>query len=520
MIVLSSDSGKPCRLHITVKGMRILILREGSHLRRCFCRIVADHIGEHQSVCNAVRQVMERTQLMCQRVVHAQEGICKSKTCHAGGVCHLFSCFCICCTIFIRAGQIRKYILNGFQRQAVRIIGSHHGNVCLQRMGHNIDTGRAGQALRHVHHIICIDNGHIGQKLIISQRPFLSGCFIGDDGKGRYLGTGSGGGGDCHEISLFAHLREGINSLADIHEIHCHVHEIHFGMLIHHPHDLRRVHSGAAAQGDDSIRLKASHLLCTGLGAFQLGIRLYIIEAAVNDSHLIQLVGYGLCISILIKEGIRYDEGTFLVHDGAQLIESHRHAAALEINFFRCSEPKHVFSPFRNGLDVDQLFDPYIFRYGVSAPGSAAQCQRRKQTEVVEIADTALGRRSIHEDTAGLHGCLMLRHLCFSVLGIGVHIQRGGMTIAAVLYKLFCLVNGLIKGRCTVHGKNRGELLMSKRLRNIHGIYFSNDDLRVRRHIHTGHLCDHRSRLSDDLRIDRTCRGKDNGGNLFLFLLI
>ena len=49
-------------------------------------------------------------------------------------------------------------------------------------------------------------------------------------------------------------------------------------MLVHHPHDLARVHGGAAAQGDDAVGLEAVHGLGAFLGAGQGGIGRHVEE--------------------------------------------------------------------------------------------------------------------------------------------------------------------------------------------------------------------------------------------------
>ena len=90
-------------------------------------------------------------------------------------------------------------------------------------------------------------------------------------------------------------------------------------MLIHNPHDLTCIHCGAAAQCDDDIRLECSHSLCTFHRICQGRVRLYIGEALVNNAHLIQFIGNRFCITIHIKEGVRYNKCSLLAHDILQL---------------------------------------------------------------------------------------------------------------------------------------------------------------------------------------------------------
>ena len=46
------------------------------------------------------------------------------------------------------------------------------------------------------------------------------------------------------EVGLLAHLGEGEDALADVHEVHGHVLKLALGVLVHHPHDL----AGAIAE--------------------------------------------------------------------------------------------------------------------------------------------------------------------------------------------------------------------------------------------------------------------------------
>ena len=57
------------------------------------------------------------------------------------------------------------------------------------------------------------------------------------------------------------------------------------------------------------------------------------------------------------------------------LYTSYRHAAFLKVYLIRSPKPKHIFSPLCNCFNIDQVFYTYIFRYGVSSPGTATKCQ-------------------------------------------------------------------------------------------------------------------------------------------------
>ena len=146
-------------------------------------------------------------------------------------------------------------------------------------------------------------------------------------------------------------------------------------MLVHYPHDLCGIHCRSAAKRDDRIRFKCTHLICTKTCALQCRVRSYFVEACVLDSHFVQFRLDRSYISVLVQERVCYDKCFFLMHDRSKFIQCNRHTAFLKVYFLRCSEPKHVLSPLGNGLDVQQMFHSYVFRYGVSAPGSASECQ-------------------------------------------------------------------------------------------------------------------------------------------------
>ena len=99
-------------------------------------------------------------------------------------------------------------------------------------MGHGVDTGSRGKSLRCGHVHIGIDNGHFRHKLIIGKRIFYAGLFIGDNGERRDFTAGTGRGRNGDKVGFFTHLREGVDTLADIHKAHSHVHKVCFGMLV------------------------------------------------------------------------------------------------------------------------------------------------------------------------------------------------------------------------------------------------------------------------------------------------
>ncbi len=395
--------------------------------------------------------VVERAELVGQGVVDSQEGVGKCHTCQAGCVGHMVAGRDVR-AVCISGRQVVKYELGRLERCAFREVGCQHGDIGLDRVRHDVDTGSGCQALGLCHHVVGINNGHIRKELIVGQRILDARVAVRDDSERCDLGACTGGGRDCYEIGFLSHLRIHVDTLPDVHEVHGHVGEVGIRVLIEHPHDLGRVHCGAAAERDDDVRLKCPHLGRAFQGVLQCRVGLYIGEACVDDSHGVELLLDRLRVAVLVKECVRYDERAFFVHDRAELVESDRHAALLEIDLFRCAEPKHIFSPLCNGLDIDEVQRAYIVGNGISAVGAAAQGQGRKEREVIDVADAALRGWCVDQDAACLHAVSMGCH--FLLLG-RVDIEGSRVAEAAVADELVCLVEGLLEAVSPVHGKDR-----------------------------------------------------------------
>ena len=290
---------------------------------------------------------MEGAQLVRHRMADAEEGVRERDARHRGGVRHLFARDGVVCAVRIGAGQVFKDLFGGYERLTVGVRRSHDGGICLERMGERVDTGRGGQTLRHGHHEVCVDDRHLREQFVVGEGVLDARRFVGDDGERRDLGTGTGGGRDGDEVSLFAHLGEGVHPLADIHEAHRHVEEVHFGMFVEHPHDLAGIHRGAAAEGDDHVGLEVRHQLGAFLRAGEVGIGRDVVEAGVADAHFVELVGDGLDIVVLIQEFVGDDERPLLVHDVFEFVEGDGQAAPLVIDFFRQTQPQHILFPLR-----------------------------------------------------------------------------------------------------------------------------------------------------------------------------
>ena len=163
--------------------------------------------------------------------------------------------------------------------------------------------------------IIRVDDSHLRKKLIVRKRIFNARGLVGYNRERRNFGTRTRGSGDSDEVCLFAHLREGVNSLSDIHEAHCHIEEVDFGMFVHNPHDFARVHCRAAAERDDAIGFEGFHLSGTLFCACKGRVGRDVEERGVRYTHLVEFIGDGFNESVMIKETVGYDEATFFAHN-------------------------------------------------------------------------------------------------------------------------------------------------------------------------------------------------------------
>ena len=77
------------------------------------------------------------------------------------------------------------------------------------------------------------------------------------------------------------------------------------------------------------------------------------------------------------------------------------------------------------------------------------------------------------------------------------------MAETAVLDQAFCLGEGVLQIRSPVHRQYRGEFLVGKLLAQIHRVDLADQDLASFRNGHARQRRDGRSRLSDDLRVQR-----------------
>ena len=401
--------------------------------------------------------------------------------------------------VVVGARQVLEDELHGTQGKAVGVVGRHDRDIGLEGVREDIDARGGGQALGLGHHVVGVDNGHVGHELVVGQRPLGAGLGVGDDGERRHLGAGAGGGGDGHEEGLGAALGVLVDALADVHEVHGHVLEALLGVLIHGPHDLAGVHGGAAADGDDAVGVEGAQQLQALQAVLQLGVGRDGPEARVGDALLVKRRLDLRGEAGGVQEGVGHDEGALLAVDLGELAQGDGHAALLEEDLLGGTEPQHVLTPLCDGLDVEQVLGADVAGDGVAAPGAAAQREGGSHLEVIEVADAALGGGGVDEDAAGLHGLVVLLDL---LLLVDVDVEGGGVAVTAVGDEALGLGDGLVEGLGLVHAQDRGELLVRHLLGGVNALDLADEDLGALGHLDAGDLGDGVGALADDLGVD------------------
>ena len=154
--------------------------------------------------------------------IQSQECVGKCHTGHTGSVGHL---------LILPQDHLLRYsyadrqicripFFTAFNGKTVCIISSHDGCISFQRMSHNINTGCACQ-VPSAGSSCCLHRRSPCSAATHSQPADilrLSSCIC-NNCKGGNLRTCTGRGRDRYEVCFLAHLREGIYSLTDIHEI-------------------------------------------------------------------------------------------------------------------------------------------------------------------------------------------------------------------------------------------------------------------------------------------------------------
>ena len=137
------------------------------------------------------------------------------------------------------------------QRKRVGIIAMERGNIGLDGMRHSIHAGVRGQFFGHGLREVRVDNRHIRRDVEVCERILHTLCIIRDNGERSHLRRRTGGGRNRAETRLGAQRRE-IEWDAELFKRGVRI-------LIERPHGFRRINRGAAANGDDPVRLELTH---------------------------------------------------------------------------------------------------------------------------------------------------------------------------------------------------------------------------------------------------------------------
>ncbi|MNE34095.1 hypothetical protein D3C80_1278030 [compost metagenome] len=123
--------------------------------------------------------------------------------------------------------------------------------------------------------------------------------------------------------------------------------------------------------------------------------------------------------------------------------------------------PQHVFCSLRYSFLVDQVFWTDVFRDGVTAPGTAAQRQRRSEFKVVQVTDTTLRRWGVDQDTRGFHLVAEEGYAFRLVILVGV--QTRGVTDTAHGDQFFRFADGVFKVFGAIHSQRWRQFFVSER---------------------------------------------------------
>ena len=142
-----------------------------------------------------------------------------------------------------------------------------------------------------------------------------------------------------------------------------------------------------------------------------------------------------------------------------------------------------------------------VLRDGVAAPRAAAERERGRRVEVVDVAYAALRRGRVDEDAARLHAALevvelfALRHYVevlevveLFALRHDVEVDRRGVAEAAVRDEALSLRYGVPEVRGAVHREHRRELFMRELLADVYALDLADEYLRALGARHRGYL--------------------------------
>lgn len=121
------------------------------------------------------------------------------------------------------------------------------------------------------------------------------------------------------------------------------------------------------------------------------------------------------------------------------------------------------------------MLDADVFGNRVAAPCAAAERERRRRFEIVQVADGALRGRRIDEHTAGLHRLLPLFDL--RLFGDRIDIEGGSVAVTAVRDQAFRFLHGVVEIFRAVQSEHGGKFFVRERLFEFHALHFSDEDL-------------------------------------------
>ena len=252
---------------------------------------------------------------------------------------------------------------------------------------------------------------------------------------------------------------------------------------------------------DYAVGLEGAHLRGALLCARECRIGRDVEEGRVRKAELVELVGHGFGEAVLVEESVGHDEGALSAERVFELVKRDGRAALFDINLFGSSEPKHILSPFGDGLDIQQVLYADVFADAVAAPGAASERKRRRELEVIKISDPAVRGGSVDEHAAGLHP----RGEGVEPVSAGgfVEIDRGGVAVAAVGDEALRLCEGVFEVFGLIHREHRRELFVREFFRKLDAFDLADEYLRALRHLDSGEGSDREGALSDDFGVQR-----------------
>ena len=171
-------------------------------------------------------------------------------------------------------------------------------------------------------------------------------------------------------------------------------------MLIKQPHAFGGIHGGSAAEGNDDIGLEAVHCSNTAHNGLHRGIRLNFREyfRMAVLCPLAEIIEYFIHIPQLHHHRIGDNERSGDIGHLFEILDR----IILKVNLGWNFKPLHIYSPLGNAFFVDQINRGYIGGGRVPSERATAQGQRRG-IGVINVADGALGRGRVGDNTSHLH---------------------------------------------------------------------------------------------------------------------